>query len=212
MAFSLYAATVPLHQELNVKTHFATAIVLGALLSAVSRAVPAETYNVDSMHSIPTFTFRHLELSSFRGRFDKLTGTIELDTTQHRGSADIVIAIDSVSTGVPMLDQFLRSPRFFDATKFPTATFKSSSFKFSGTQLVAVSGDLSLHGVTRPVVLEVAAFGCREHPLLKVASCGADASVTINRSDFGLDAFIGNDSDEVRLDIAVEALKAPPSQ
>jgi polyisoprenoid-binding protein YceI len=195
-----------------VKTHYAAAIVFGTLLFAVPRAVPAETYNVDSMHSMPSFTFRHLGLSSFRGRFDKLTGTIELDMAQHRGSADIVIAIDSVSTGVPMLDQFLRSQKFFDATKFPTATFKSSSFKFSGTQLVAVTGDLSLHGVTRPVVLEVAAFACREHPLLKVASCGADASVNIKRSDFGLDAFIGNDSDEVRLDIAVEALKAAPAQ
>jgi polyisoprenoid-binding protein YceI len=195
-----------------MKTHFATTLALGVLLSAVPRAVPAATYNLDSMHSMPSFTFEHLGLSAFRGRFDKLTGTIELDLAQHRGSADILIAIDSVSTGVPMLDQFLRSPKFFDAAKFPTATFKSSSFKFSGTQLVAVSGDLSLHGITRAVVLEVAAFACREHPLLKIPSCGADASVTIKRSDFGLDAFIGNDSDEVRLDIAVEALKAPPAQ
>jgi polyisoprenoid-binding protein YceI len=195
-----------------MKTHLATAILLGTLLSAVPRALPAQTYNVDSMHSMPSFTFRHLGLSSFRGRFDELSGTIELDRAQQRGSADIRIAIDSVSTGVPMLDRFLTSPKFFDAAKFPTATFKSSSFRFSGTQLVAVSGDLSLHGITRAVVLEVAGFACREHPLLKVPSCGADASVTIKRSDFGLDAFIGNDSDEVRLDIAVEALQAPQPQ
>jgi polyisoprenoid-binding protein YceI len=195
-----------------MKAHLATSLVIGTLLLAGPPAVQADTYKVDGMHSMPSFTFRHLSLSSFRGRFDKLAGTIELDPAQHRGSADIVIDIDSVSTGVPMLDQFLTGPKFFDAARFPTATFKSSSFKFSGQQLVAVSGDLNLHGVTRPVVLEVGYFSCREHPLLKVQSCGADASATIKRSDFGLDIFIGNDSDEVRLDIAVEALKVPQPQ
>jgi polyisoprenoid-binding protein YceI len=191
-----------------MKTRFVTLLIIGALLAA-PLSVSAETYKVDGMHSIPSFTFMHLGLSSFRGRFDKLTGTIELDAAQHSGSADIVIDIDSVSTGVPMLDQFLKGPRFFDSAKFPTATFKSTSFRFSGKQLVAVSGDLSLHGITKPAVLEVGYFSCREHPLLKVPSCGADASVTIRRSDFGLDAFIGNDADEVKLDIAVKALKPP---
>ena len=194
-----------------MKTHFAVPLIIGALL-AVPLTVSAETYKVDGMHSIPSFTFMHLGLSSFRGRFDKLSGTIELDAAHHTDSADIVIDIDSVSTGVAMLDQFLKGPRFFDSAKFPTATFKSSSLRFSGKQLVAVSGNLSLHGVTKPVVLEVGYFSCREHPLLKVASCGADASVTIRRSDYGLDAFIGNDADDVRLEIAVEALKPQPPQ
>jgi polyisoprenoid-binding protein YceI len=155
----------------------ALAALFGALILAAPLVAAADNYTVDGMHSIPSFTFRHLELSSFRGRFDKLTGAIEFDPAQHTGSADIVIAIDSVSTGVPMLDQCLKGPRFFDAARFPSATCK-----------------------------------CREHPLLKVPSCGADASVTLKRSDFGLDAFIGNDSDEVRLDIAVEALKAQKPQ
>jgi polyisoprenoid-binding protein YceI len=195
-----------------MKVHFATPVVISALLLAAPLAVQADTYKVDGMHSMPSFTFRHLNLSSFRGRFDKLTGTIELDAGQHSGSADIVIDIDSVSTGVPMLDQFLKGPKFFDSARFPTATFKSSSFRFSGQQLVAVNGELNLHGVTKAVVLEVGYFSCHEHPLLKVASCGADASATIKRSDFGLDIFIGNDSDDVKLDIAVEALQAPQAQ
>ena len=189
----------------------ALTLLFGASILAAPLAV-ADSYTVDSMHSIPSFTFRHLELSSFRGRFDKLTGTIEFDPAQHTGSADIVVAIDSVSTGVPMLDQFLKSPRFFDAARFPTATFKSSTFRFTGQQLVAVAGELNLHGITKPVVLEVAAFSCRQHPLLKVPACGADASVTLRRSDFGLDIFLGNDSDEVKLDIAVEALQVQKPQ
>ena len=187
--------------------HFATPTVLGALLLALPLAVAAETYSVDSMHSMPTFTFKHLNLSSFRGRFEKTTGIIEFDPVRHSGNADIVINIDSVSTGVPMLDQCLKSAKFFDSARFPTATFKSNRFKFSGEQLVSVSGDLSLHGITKPVVLQVAYLSCREHPLLSVPSCGADAIVTIKRSEFGLDAFIGNDSDEVKVEIAVEALK-----
>jgi len=191
-----------------VKTHFAIPTVLGTLLLGLPLPVAADAYTVDGMHSMPSFTFKHLNLSSFRGRFEKTTGTIEFDPVQHSGSADIAINIDSVSTGVPMLDQFLKSAKFFDPARFPTATFKSNNFKFSGEQLVSVSGDLSLHGVTKPVVLEIVYVSCREHPLLNIPSCGADAIVTIKRTEFGLDAFIGNDSDEVKVDISVEVLKA----
>jgi polyisoprenoid-binding protein YceI len=184
-----------------VKIHFAMPTALGALLLlGLPLAAAADAYNVDGMHSMPSFTFKHLDLSSFRGRFEKITGTIEFDPVQHSGSADIAIDIDSVSTGVPMLDQFLKSAKFFDSARFPTATFKSNSFKFSGEQLVSVSGDLSLHGITKPVVVEIVYLSCREHPLLNIPSCGADAIV--------IDAFIGNDSDEVKVDIPVEALKA----
>lgn len=192
-----------------MKTLFALPTVFGTLLLGLPLPVAADVYNVDGMHSMPSFTFKHLHLSSFRGRFEKTAGIVEFDPVQHSGSADIVISIDSVSTGVSMLDQFLKSAKFFDSARFPTATFKSYSFKFSGEQLVSVSGDLSLHGITKPVVLEIVYLSCREHPLLNIPSCGADAVVTIKRSEFGLDAFIGNDSDEVRVDISVEALKAP---
>ena len=191
-----------------MKTHFAMPVVLGTLLLGLPLAAAADTYNVDGMHSMPSFTFKHLNLSSFRGRFDKITGTIEFDPVQHSGTADIAIDVDSVSTGVPMLDQFLKSPKFFDSVRFPTATFRSNSFRFSGGQLVSVSGELRLHGITKPVVLAIVYLSCRQHPLLNIPSCGADAIVTIKRSEFGLDAFIGNDSDEVTVDISVEALKA----
>lgn len=182
--------------------------VLGAAPLVLPHVAAADAYNLDGMHSMPAFTFKHLKLSSFRGRFDQIAGTIEFDPVQNNGHADITVSIDSVSTGVPMLDQFLKSARFFDASRFPTATFQSKSFRFSGDQLVSVKGDLSLHGITKPVVLAVVYSSCREHPLLKVPSCGADARVTIKRSEFGLDAFTENDSDEVEVDIAVEALKA----
>jgi polyisoprenoid-binding protein YceI len=112
-----------------LKTQFVTPLALGALLLALPHAVAADTFNVDGMHSMPAFTFKHLNLSSFRGRFEKTTGTIEFDPVRLSGGAGIVISIDSVSTGVPMLDQFLKSARFFDSARFSTATFKSNSFK-----------------------------------------------------------------------------------
>ncbi|MES2150911.1 MAG: YceI family protein [Pseudomonadota bacterium] len=176
------------------------------MLSSPVQAAP-ESYTLDAMHSMPSFSFMHLNLSQFRGRFDKVSGNITLDLTAHAGSAEIAIDLASVSTGVPMLDTFMKGPRFFDVATFPTASFKSVSFKFDGDRLAMVAGELTLHGVTRPVQLDVAHFACRPHPLLKVQSCGADATVTIKRADFGLDIFLDNDSNEVKLELAIEALK-----
>jgi polyisoprenoid-binding protein YceI len=177
-----------------------------SMLSAPLQAAP-ETYTLDVMHSMPTFSFMHLGLSQFRGRFDKVTGTIALDLAARSGSADIVIDLATISTGVPALDNFMKGPRFFDIAKYPTAVFKSTGFKFDGDKLVAVAGELSLHGITKPVQLDVVHFACRMHPLLKVQSCGADATAIIKRADFGLDIFIENDSNEVKLELAIEALK-----
>jgi polyisoprenoid-binding protein YceI len=190
-----------------MKTLISIAAILG-MLAGPAGAEPV-TYTLDAMHSMPSFSFMHLKLSQFRGRFDKISGTITLDVAAKSGSTDISIPIDSVSSGVPMLDNFLKGPRFFDTARFPVATFKSNSFKFEGDQLVSVLGELNLHGHTRPVVLAIGHFACLQHPLLKVAACGADATVTIRRSEFGLDAFMANDSDEVKLELAIEALKSP---
>ncbi|MES2295633.1 MAG: YceI family protein [Pseudomonadota bacterium] len=181
---------------------------LGAMLALLPcLAAGADTYKLDPMHSMPTFSFAHLKLSAFRGRFDKVSGSITLDLARHSGSADIIIDINSVSTGVPALDGFLRGARFFDSAHFPEARFQSERFTFSGDTLVAVAGVLTLHGVSKPVQLDIGYFACLAHPLLKVPACGADASVTIKRSDFGLDIFSANDGDLVRLDLPVEALK-----
>ena len=177
--------------------------------AALTQSAWADSYTVDAMHSMPSFSFKHVNLSMFRGRFDKVSGIIEIDQAKHNGSASIDIDLASVSTGVPMLDQFLKGPRFFNVAQFPTATFNGAQFQFDGEQLKAVAGTLTLHGVSQPVLLAVSFYACQMHPLLKVPACGADASVTIKRSDFGLDIMAGNDSDEVKLDLMVEALKAP---
>jgi polyisoprenoid-binding protein YceI len=181
-------------------------------VSATSLAAPAsvnaaDSYTLDSMHSMPSFAFKHLDFSMFRGRFDRISGIVTLDQAGHSGEADVAIEAGSVSTGVPKLDEFLTGPKFFDVAKFPSITFKSRVFNFTGEKLASVTGDLTMHGVTKPVTLQVIFLACHQHPLLKVPACGADARATIKRSDFGLDIFIPNDSDEVTIDIGVEGLK-----
>ena len=190
------------------------ATLLSAIaLAACAPAWAADVYTIDAMHSMPAFAYRHLDFSTFRGRFEKIGGMITLDTAAHAGTADVTIASASVSTGVPMLDDFLKSSKMFDVAKFPLMTFKSDHFTFAGDKLTSVTGDLTIHGVTKPVTLEVLSFACHPHQLLKVPACGADARATIKRSDFGLAMFIPNDADEVSIDIGVEALKkdTPPA-
>lgn len=191
----------------TMNKNFGFNLVSGIALMAWAPGAAADTYAIDAMHSMPSFAYKHLDLSMFRGRFDKISGVIQLDPAAHSGTADVTIEVASVSTGVPMLDNFLTSSRFFDAAKFPNITFKSHIFKFSGDKLASVSGDLTMHGTAKPVTLDVVFFACHQHQLLKTPACGADARATIKRSDFELGLFIPNDADEVTLEIGVEALK-----
>ena len=185
---------------------FFAPLLLAAVVSGSAAAAPV-TYTLDSTHSFQTFQYRHLGLSFVRGRFDKATGSITLDAAAKTGSADISVDVNSLNTGVPKLDEHLKSKDFFDVARFPAITFKSSTFKFQGETLASVSGDLTVHGVTRPVTLTVTNFACIDHPMKKVPACAANAEVTIKRSDFGVGGYVPAVSDETRLEIEVEALK-----
>ena len=176
-------------------------------------AVPAfalaqqEVYTIDPDHTIPAFEVKHFGMSTQRGLFTKANGKVALDRTAKKGNADVRIDMTAVTTAVPKLADHLRSEDFFDAAKYPTAIFKGSDFKFDGDKLVAVGGELTLHGVTRPVTLSVAEFNCGNHPLTKKAMCGADLSATIKRSDFGVKAYVPAVGDDVKLSISVEAYR-----
>ena len=188
-------------------------LVIAALGSALGlclvldAALGADIYTLDPTHTSATFAFKHLGLSTFHGKFTKASGTVTLDTAQKKGSADITFDATGVVTGVAKLDDHLRSKDFLDVEKFPTATFKSQNIKFSGDSPSELSGDLTLHGVTKPVTLKITSFACKEHPMLKVPACGADATATIKRSDFGLGAYVPNVGDELPLIIEIEATK-----
>jgi len=177
--------------------------VLAGLAGA---AHAADTYTIDPNHTFPSFEVTHLGWSTFRGRFDKTSGTVTLDMAKKTGSADISIDVASISTGVDKLNEHLRTPDFFDAAKFPTITFKSSTFKFEGDKLASITGDLTMHGVTKPVTLTVDSIKCGPHPFMKVPACGAGAHAVIKRTDWGIGTYPPNIvGEEITLRIQIEA-------
>ena len=183
-----------------------------ALLSiACAVATPAvgatETYTIDPKHTLPSFEINHLGFSTQRGRFNATSGKITLDREAKRGTVLVTIETASVDTGVAKLEEHLRGEDFFNVAKFPAMTFKSSTLKFSGDVPVAAEGELTLLGVTKPVTLAITAFKCGQHPIAKKEACGADATTTIRRSDFGMSYALPAVGDEVKLVINVEAFK-----
>jgi polyisoprenoid-binding protein YceI len=180
---------------------------IAALLAAIPAAAETETFTVDPRHTFPTYEVGHSGYSFQRGRFNKTSGRITLDTAAKTGSAEITIDTASVSTGVEKLEEHLRSEDFFNAAKNPTLTFKSTSFTFDGDKPRKSSGELTMAGVTRPVTFEVTYFNCGIHPMTKRKICGADMSATVKRSDFGMKYGLPALSDDVLLRVNVEAIK-----
>jgi polyisoprenoid-binding protein YceI len=183
-------------------------IVALAALGA-SSAFAADTYTIDPNHTYPSFEADHFGgLSTWRGKFTKTSGTIVVDRAAKTGSMDIAIDATTLDFGHEKMNTHAKSPDMFDVEKFPTATFKSNAIRFKGKTPVAVDGELTLHGVTRPLSLKINKFKCIEHPMLKREVCGADASASFKRTDFGIGYGVQMGfSPEVKLAIQVEAIK-----
>ena len=182
-----------------------TVSALGAF-SAAAVAAP-ETYNMDPAHTAPRFEYSHFGYSNQLHRFDKTSGKIVLDRTAQTGSVDVTIDATSVNTGYALFNQHIQAEDYFDTARFPTITFKSTKVKFEGGKPVAVDGNLTIKGVTRPVTLTVASFHSMPHPMLKKDAIGANATTKVKRSDFNMGKNVPYVSDEVSLTIAVEAIK-----
>jgi polyisoprenoid-binding protein YceI len=181
------------------------AIAAGCVLPALTQAAPV-TYKVDVKHTFPSFEADHFGgMSVWRGKFNKTSGSITLDTAAQTGSVDITIDASSVDTGQDDLNKHLTSAEFFDVAKFPTATYKGKFTKFVDGKPTEVAGELTLHGVTKPVTLTIRSFKCMAHPMKKKEFCGADATTTIDREAFGIawGKNFGFKMD-VKLDIQVE--------
>jgi polyisoprenoid-binding protein YceI len=161
-------------------------IVAGCLLPVISQAAPV-TYKVDSKHTYPSFEADHFGgMSVWRGKFNKTSGSITLDAAAKTGSIDITIDAESVDTGQDDLNKHLKSAEFLDVAKYPTATYKGKFTKFADGKPTEVTGELSLHGVTKPVTLTIRSFKCMPHPMKKKEFCGADVTTTIDREEFGI--------------------------
>jgi polyisoprenoid-binding protein YceI len=180
--------------------------LLLALLAA-GPAFAADTYTIDPGHTYPSFEADHLGMSVWRGKFNRTSGTVSLDRAAGTGSLDIVIDAGSIDFGHDMMNSKAKSAAMFHVEKFPTVTYKSKHLKFDGDRLVAVDGELTMLGVTKPVMLTVNKFKCMLSAQLKRDVCGADASAEFKRTDFGLNIGMPRFAPEVRLAIQVEAIK-----
>jgi polyisoprenoid-binding protein YceI len=187
-------------------------LLLASLLAATCGAAVAApvTYNLDPSHTYPSFAADHMGgLSVWRGKFTKSSGKVVLDREAKSGSVEVNIETASIDFGLAKMDEHAKSAEIFDVAKFPTAVYKGKLAKFNGDAPTEVEGELTLHGVTKPVTLHIDQFLCKPHPMLKREVCGADASATIKRSDFGVsygEAYGFNM--DVKLQIQVEGLKA----
>jgi polyisoprenoid-binding protein YceI len=147
----------------------------------------AHAWKIDTVHSTVGFWVRHLMVTKVHGTFTKWSGTLELDDQDPaRSRVDVQIEAASIDTKEAQRDGHLRSPDFFDAEKYPQITFKSTSVESAGDGKYHVTGDLTLHGVTHPVKLEVEDGGRAKHPMAGDLRAGFSAHTSIKRSDFGL--------------------------
>ena len=172
-----------------MKKHLLAASI-GAVALAVSFGAMAEevTYQLDPAHTYPSFEADHFGgISTWRGKFDKSTGTVTIDRAAKKGTLEATIDMTSVAIGNDKLNGELKSAQFFDTDKFPTATYKGTSMKFKGDVPTEVEGELTLHGVTKPVTLHIQTFKCFTNPMMKKEVCGTETTATFDRADFGID-------------------------
>ena len=164
-------------------------IAAGALIAGMSfNAMAADTYQLDPNHTYPSFEADHFGgISVWRGKFKKSSGTVTLDRAAKTGTVDVTIDTTSIDTGNDKLDKHLQTPEFFDAAKYPTATYKGTQIRFDGDTPVEVIGTLTMHGVTKPLNLKIESFKCFINPMLKREVCGTESTATFNRDDFGVD-------------------------
>ena len=183
-------------------------LLFALLVAASGQAMAAPvSYEIDPMHTYPSFEADHMGISYWRGKFNKTAGTLVLDKEGATGSVDVKIDISSVDFGLDAMNEHAVSPEFFDSAKYPQATYKGKLVDFVDGAPTRVVGDLTLHGVTRPVELKINRFKCIPHPMFKRDLCGADASAVFKRDEFGLSA--GKDygfSMDVNLRIQMEAV------
>lgn len=182
----------------------ATALLVAFAAPALAEPV---TYTIDPTHTQIQFTYSHFGFSHITGRLDASEGELTYDPANPSASSiQISTQISSIGVGVPKLDEELKNAEFFDAATFPTATFKSTKVAAAGEGKLAVTGDLSIHGVTVPTTFDVTINKVGEHPMANKPAAGFNATGTLDRTAFGIDKYVQATGPEVKLAITVEAL------
>jgi polyisoprenoid-binding protein YceI len=184
--------------------------VLAAFLALTYLSAQATTYTLEPDYTQGVFRWNHLGFSSPAAQFSQGQGKLEFDRADPtRSSIEVTIPLATMNTGVPALDDDFRSTDFFDTARFPTATFRSTRVeKTAGMERLEVMGELSLHGITKPVTLEVAIVKVGTNPRSGLPTVGFDATTTLKRSDFGLGRYVPQVSDEIQMHIISQAVEA----
>jgi len=180
--------------------------LLLTMTASAALAAP-ETYVLDGSHTYPRFSYSHLGFSTQLSRFNTTTGKVVFDKAAKTGSVDVEIDAKSVDTGSTLFNQHIQGEDFLDTAKYTKAIFKSTNVVFEGDKPVKIEGNLTIKGVTKPVTLIVTSFQAMPHPMQKKDAIGANAHTTIKRSEFNAGKYAPNVGDEVRIDIAIEAIK-----
>jgi polyisoprenoid-binding protein YceI len=183
-------------------------IFVTAVAMAATAAAQAGTWQIDPNHSAAQFAVRHLGVSTVRGAFTKVTGSAKHDPADpSKDSLEATIEANSVDTRVEMRDNDLRSARFLDVQKYPTITFHSKQTRATGAGKLQFTGDLTIHGVTKEVVLDVDGPSAAIKDPWGNQRIGASASTKINRQDFGVSSLPGVVGDEITITIDAELIQ-----
>lgn len=185
-------------------------LALTAMVSTFAfSAHAAETYKLDANHTAITWHINHFGFSTPSGKFMSVDGEVTLDEANPAASSvKVTVDVNGINSGVAKLDEHLKAPDFFDVAKFPTATFVSKKVQLTGKDTAKVDGDLTLHGVTKPVTLDVKLNKIGEN-MMKLKTAGFTASTTLKRSDFGMTTYVPNLGDDVKIEIESEANVLP---
>jgi polyisoprenoid-binding protein YceI len=185
-----------------------TTFAAGLLLATTAHAAPV-TYKIDPDHTYPSFEADHMGISVWRGKFNKSSGTVHYDKAAGTGDLDVTVLPASIDYGQDALNKWAQGKDLFDVKTYPKVVYKGKFDKVVDGMPTEVAGELTMHGVSKPVTLKLNWLKCIPHPMLKREMCGADAVTTIRRDEFGMD--VGKDykfSMDVTLRIQVEAVAA----
>ena len=179
-------------------------VVASAAIAPGAHAAP-ERYAIDSDHTYPSLEFPHMGISVWRGKFNKTRGSVVLDRAARSGEVDVTVEAASIDFGHRVMNEVALGADWLNVEMHPTLRY-IGALRFEGDTPVAVDGKLTLIGVTKPVELRIHAFKCIRHPLFRREVCGADASGSIDRAEFGMKQATSDDAGRLTLRIQVEAL------
>ena len=179
-----------------------------AVVSSVTLAAPVD-YKIDPTHTATVFNWNHFGFSTPSANFTDIQGVIKVDNAKPANSSvEVTIPLSSVNTNVPALDKEFQEEAWFNAAKYPNITFKSTKVETKDKKHFKITGDLTVKGVTKPVVLDAVLNKQGEHPMLKVPAIGFNATTSFNRSDFGIGSYVPMVGDKITVNITTEAAAA----